>query len=386
MNTHNLMRTYSVVFLVLFALILGACRGITPPATEPTLDLSLLYTQVAGTLAAEDQGGGGEGEAATATNTEVAGTPTFTSTPSQTPTNTPIPATNTPVVLCYQADFISDVTIPDGTVLGKEKNFTKTWRLKNSGTCVWEDNFDVVYVKGTNLADKKVYDMPKSVAPGDTVDISIPMTSPNKNGDYTSYWMIRTNNDHTFGVGSGAAVAFYAQITVGKGGSSGNSGYDFAAKYCDADWESDDGDLPCPGSIGSNKGFVRVLDDPKLETGTEHDPAIWMRPNQDTDGFIRGVFPKYTVVDGDHFIAVIGCHGDSNDCRVQFTLSYINENDVEKQLGTWDEKYDDLTRTVDVDLSSLAGKKIKIVLTIEPNNSRVDEADGLWYLPRIENK
>jgi hypothetical protein len=43
-----------------------------------------------------------------------------------------------------------------------------------------------------------------------------------------------------------------------------------------------------------------------------------------------------------------------------------------------------LTKTIDVDLSSLAGKKVKFVLTVEPNNNQFGEADALWFDPHIE--
>jgi hypothetical protein len=382
MKIKKSLRTLALISVALLALVLGACRGLGA-APEPTLDLSLLYTQVAGTLAAEGQGGGEPGEATAAPAQTTESTPADTSTPVATATSTPIPATNTPVVLCYQAGFIADITIPDGTKLAAEKDFTKTWRLRNTGTCSWDTDFDIVFVSGTNLAANKSYDIPEKVNPGETVDISIKMESPAKDGNYTSSWMIRTDDGKTFGVGNGAAVAFFAQITVGKGGGSSN-GYDFAANFCDADWESDTGDLPCPGSVGGTKGFVVKLNNPKLENKTEDEPAIWMRPNHHVDGFVRGVFPNYTVGNSDHFIAVIGCHGNSDDCRVQFTLSYINSNGVEKQLGTWDEKFDNLTKTIDVDLSSLAGKKVKFVLTVEPNNNQFGEADALWFDPHIE--
>ncbi|HSM72275.1 MAG TPA: NBR1-Ig-like domain-containing protein, partial [Anaerolineales bacterium] len=38
---------------------------------------------------------------------------------------------------CYQAKFIADVTIPDGTRFDANTTFTKTWRLKNIGACAW---------------------------------------------------------------------------------------------------------------------------------------------------------------------------------------------------------------------------------------------------------
>ena len=38
-----------------------------------------------------------------------------------------------------RATFVADVTVPDDTVYDKEEDFVKTWRIRNSGTCRWED-------------------------------------------------------------------------------------------------------------------------------------------------------------------------------------------------------------------------------------------------------
>ncbi len=60
-------------------------------------------------------------------------------------TDTPfvITATTAPVIPtigCEAAQFISDVTIPDGTTIAADDNFTKTWRLKNIGSCTWNSS------------------------------------------------------------------------------------------------------------------------------------------------------------------------------------------------------------------------------------------------------
>jgi hypothetical protein len=52
------------------------------------------------------------------------------------PTNTPVPPQNTSS--CNQATFIKDVTVGDGTVFTPGTEFTKIWRLKNTGKCSWD--------------------------------------------------------------------------------------------------------------------------------------------------------------------------------------------------------------------------------------------------------
>jgi hypothetical protein len=390
--------TRTLFALMALSLILAACRAPSPDSEShaPTLDLNALYTQVAGTLIAQ-----GQQQAATATSGPtqtpivITATPSFTpAQPTNTPTNTAAPATNTPAAVCHQAAFVTDVTVKDGTVMDKNESFTKTWRIKNTGTCTWdEDDYTIVYSGGTNLANKSSFPMPDDVTPGETIDISIAMKAPASNGTYTSSWVIKAENGSTFGVGGSggsAGVPFYALIKVGTGGGSGGSGdtdvrYDFASHYCDAKWSSDeDNNLPCPGANSGNDGFVIVLQNPELENRDEDEPAIWMRPNHDNNGYIRGEFPKIEIKDDDRFVATIGCLNNNDGCRVQFTLSYIKGGN-EVTLGSWDEKYEGGVTHIDINLSSLKGSEVRFVFTVEPNNNNFTKANAFWFVPQIIN-
>jgi hypothetical protein len=42
------------------------------------------------------------------------------------------------------ADFLYDVTIPDGTRVQPETRLMKTWRIRNAGTVKWTDSTKVV--------------------------------------------------------------------------------------------------------------------------------------------------------------------------------------------------------------------------------------------------
>ena len=42
------------------------------------------------------------------------------------------------------ADFLYDVTIPDGTRVQPETRLMKTWRIRNAGTAKWTDSTKVV--------------------------------------------------------------------------------------------------------------------------------------------------------------------------------------------------------------------------------------------------
>ena len=52
---------------------------------------------------------------------------------------------------CNQALFVSDLTAPDGSAFAPDTVFTKTWRLKNVGTCTWNTSYKVLWVGGDQI-------------------------------------------------------------------------------------------------------------------------------------------------------------------------------------------------------------------------------------------
>jgi hypothetical protein len=150
------------------------------------------------------------------------------SAPTQTPVApTSIPATNTPpltintplptataVSYCDWVSFIKDVTIPDGTIFEPGQSFTKTWRLKNRGTCTWTPDYMLVFASGERLGDTTAVRLPDYVNPGQTVDVSVTLTAPESEGRYVGYWMLRNPAGTLFGYGDKANQAFYVDIKV----------------------------------------------------------------------------------------------------------------------------------------------------------------------------
>jgi hypothetical protein len=132
-------------------------------------------------------------------------------TPTLVPTNTPTP-TFTPVP-CNRAEFVTDVTIPDGSDITAFDTFTKTWRLRNVGTCTWTSDYRVVFDHGDQmLAPDNAPITSGSVLPGSTVDVSVPMEAPGTPGTYKGYWRLRDAGGVLFGVGASGNVAFWVEI------------------------------------------------------------------------------------------------------------------------------------------------------------------------------
>ena len=159
-----------------------------------------------------------------ADGTPTDGTPTISPTATQTPgpgtpSATPAPTTAVPSSTPQPCDKASpgdpiDVTIPDGTDMIPGQQFVKTWRLINSGTCTWTTAYAVVWNSGDELGDQNAYALTGSVGPGQSVDISVPMTAPAATGSYQSNWKLRNANGVLFGIGETGQGAFWVRIDV----------------------------------------------------------------------------------------------------------------------------------------------------------------------------
>src|SRR6187455_1853414 len=71
---------------------------------------------------------------------------------------------------CDWAQFVSDVTVPDGTIFQPGATFTKTWRLKNIGTCTWTTAYSMVFDSGEKMGSTVSVNFQASVPPGGTID------------------------------------------------------------------------------------------------------------------------------------------------------------------------------------------------------------------------
>jgi hypothetical protein len=107
------------------------------------------------------------------------------------------------------------VTIPDDTRLLPGQSFVKTWRLRNSGTCPWTTDYALVLVSGNSMAAPAVVSLPRTVAPGGEVDLSVSLVAPASPGTYKGYWQLRNAQGTLFGAGGKVSPAFWVQIVVG---------------------------------------------------------------------------------------------------------------------------------------------------------------------------
>ena len=114
--------------------------------------------------------------------------------------------------LTDRADFVADVTVPDGAPYKIDTPFVKTWRIKNAGTATWTTDYALVFAKGEAMTTTQTIPLPASVAPGQTVDLSLTLTVPAKTGRYQSFWQLRNAAGALFGIGVNANEPIYVDI------------------------------------------------------------------------------------------------------------------------------------------------------------------------------
>ena len=363
------------IFLALTLMIVLACNSLAPAAPQPAATFDALYTSAAETLNAMS----------------TQGTVSLTSQPSPTatlsiPTSSPIALqTSTlvtsaqPSVKCDAAAFVTDVTYPDGSSVGLGVSFTKIWRIKNVGTCTWTTSYALIFLSGEKFGAQNFLPMPGSVGPGQTIDLPIQLTAPNQSGRFKGYWRLRNASGVLFGVGNSGEESIYLDVNV-----SGYSvlGYDFIEKYCEAEWSTESQSLPCPGTDGDKKGFVVILNSPKMENGNTQNKGLLTHPQIINNGLISGKYPGVTIQSGDRFQASINCLYKANDCNMIFKLQYQVGSGAIQTLGQWNEIYEGESYSINVDLSALNGQKVKFILTVLANGS-AHEDYALWIAPRI---
>ena len=157
-------------------------------------------------------------------STQVTVTNTFQPIPSMTvsptgltsPTNTTVPTQGAPSAnsACDNAGFVADITIPDGTEMPPASRFAKTWELRNDGTCTWNSSYQVVFYSGAQMSATASQQLTQdTVAPGQTIQITINMIAPQEAGRHLGYWLLRNADGENFGIG-GPASTFYVDISV----------------------------------------------------------------------------------------------------------------------------------------------------------------------------
>ena len=299
--------------LVLFTLalivmvLLSACGGKT--AEEEEQDPNAAITQVVETAMAA------------LTETGAVQSPTPSITPTVLPTNTPLPSMQPSPTIgtlvglptttsgspsfvqptgqtssCDIGGFVKDVTIPDGTNVSAGQKFTKTWEIKNNGTCTWNKNYTVVFYGGTQLAADTIYNFTDTdIEPGENVQISVEMTAPTTTGEYISYWILRNDLGQNYFV-DGSSI--YVEIIVGTAKTATPTAT-VGPTATLVPWPTITiVSAPTSGSVGDSLDFSATAEDP--QEGDLTSAIVWSTSDgqSDTGGdasFTFGSADTYTI-------------------------------------------------------------------------------------------
>ncbi len=237
-----------LITLLTATLMLAACNVGAAPA--PTVDINAVNTAIVGTTIAQFSA------QFTQTALAIPPTPMPTDTPQELPTfaqpttdasgalptvsfdatptiegvASPLPAftqvtaptkaaTQALGDSCFNSVFEADVTIPDGTVVKGGETLKKVWKIRNTGTCTWEEGFRLVHIGGSipddNIAEPYFELQSKdAVAGGNAIDIGVWFNAPCKAGKYEAHWRMQNDVGYYFGT----IVSMYIEVSGKTGG------------------------------------------------------------------------------------------------------------------------------------------------------------------------
>ena len=215
-----------LILLLIPGILLSSCGPQEPG--QPTPDMNAILTAGVGTFAAS------------IFHTQTAMVPPATLTPTVTPTATVTPlsllsptASATQFILvapqvtlvvatptgptltpnpntlgsgCNNLLLINDVDVPAGTVFKPEEQFTKSWKVANTGTCDWVYRYHLAHISGDDVGGMDPVSLGKVIPPGKWTQLTITLRAPKAPGKYTSYWRFADQSGTVFGSTLGVSI------------------------------------------------------------------------------------------------------------------------------------------------------------------------------------
>ncbi|MBN1302840.1 MAG: hypothetical protein JXA13_00290 [Anaerolineales bacterium] len=173
-------------FLMVTLALIVVLSSCNLPSTAPS-DPNTLATAAAQTVEAQLTA---FAPVATATSPGTAPTSTGIVPPTLPPTFTSVAPQPTATQNCDKASLSSE-TYPDGSKLSPDESFTKTWRLKNTGTCSWTSSYQMVFVSGDAMGGPAAVSLTGNVNPGQEIDVPVSLKAPASSGTYKGTWKLR---------------------------------------------------------------------------------------------------------------------------------------------------------------------------------------------------
>ena len=149
--------------------------------------------------------------------TAMESTPTATNLPTDTPipTSSTTPTPTATQIPCNRASFVEDITYPDNSEVPAGTNFTKTWRLKNNGSCTWTSGYSVIFDHGDRMNAPDWLQLTSgTVPPGGKLDFSMDLKAPGTPSTYQAFFKLRAPDNNVFGINADGQGTFWAKIVV----------------------------------------------------------------------------------------------------------------------------------------------------------------------------
>lgn len=214
-NMEKKMSIFRIKLIAIFGLMaftLSACGE--KQATTDTSEVNAIYTQAAATVGAKlTQTASAYTNTPAVANTQVE-QPTLGATRTPLITNTP-EFTSTPLVIatkvptaqasCDNMQFMSDVTIPDGSQVAPGSKFVKTWRIRNNGQCAWSTNYRLIFGWSSDswteirTSPPAAVKLTKEVVAGGEYEVTVALTAPSRSGSYQAAFRLQNDKGYNFG-------------------------------------------------------------------------------------------------------------------------------------------------------------------------------------------
>jgi hypothetical protein len=101
----------------------------------------------------------------------------------------------------WRGRFVKHVTVPDGTVFVGGASFVKTWRFRNEAKEAWPLGSKLLFVgkNSDQMGGPDEINVGREVAPGEEVDVSVPLVAPSEPGTYIGFWRMADAAGKRFG-------------------------------------------------------------------------------------------------------------------------------------------------------------------------------------------
>jgi len=103
------------------------------------------------------------------------------------------------------AELVKHVSIADGTVIEPGGRIDKVWKVKNTGTCSWEEGYLLVFYSGDQMRAPDYQALP-GTTPDKTTNVGVTLFAPFAPGTYTAVFRLKSPAGDYFGPELGTTI------------------------------------------------------------------------------------------------------------------------------------------------------------------------------------